>query len=86
MSKKTVLLAGFVGYVLGARAGRERYEQIAKVAKKIRESGPVQSATDKAQEAASAAFREAKAKVSDTVKNVREENENTPLRVNPVEF
>ena len=28
MRKLTVLLSGAVGYVLGSRAGRERYEQI----------------------------------------------------------
>ena len=28
MRKLTILLAGGIGYVLGARAGRERYEQI----------------------------------------------------------
>ncbi|MDN5893258.1 MAG: hypothetical protein L0H93_04455 [Nocardioides sp.] len=33
-----------VGYVLGARAGRQRYEQIASAATRVRDSGPVQSA------------------------------------------
>ena len=28
MRKMTMLVSGGVGYVLGARAGRERYEQI----------------------------------------------------------
>lgn len=33
-----------IGYVLGARAGRQRYDQIAGAAAKVRDSGPVQSA------------------------------------------
>lgn len=37
MSKLTILAAGAVGYVLGAKAGRERYDQITKQAQKIRE-------------------------------------------------
>ena len=35
MSKLTLLAAGAAGYVLGARAGRERYEQIAAGARKV---------------------------------------------------
>ena len=31
MRKLTILLAGGIGYVLGARAGRERYEQIRRI-------------------------------------------------------
>ena len=34
MKKLTVLVAGAAGYVLGARAGRQRYEQIASGARK----------------------------------------------------
>ena len=35
MSKVTMLAAAGVGYVLGARAGRERYEQIKAGAQKV---------------------------------------------------
>ena len=35
MSKLTLLTAAAAGYVLGARAGRERYEQIAAGARKV---------------------------------------------------
>ncbi len=86
MSKKTVLLGGFIGYVLGARAGRERYEQLSTLGKKLWNSRPVRSATDRASEAASAAYREAKSKVSDAVTNVRAGDELSTLRVEPVEF
>lgn len=43
MSKTSFLLGAAVGYVLGARAGRERYEQIRAGASKAWQSQPVQS-------------------------------------------
>ena len=53
--KKLTLLIGFaIGYVLGARAGRERYEQIRTGARKVAGSPPVQSAATKAQETVAA--------------------------------
>ena len=51
MFSKTSLLVGFAaGYVLGARAGRERYEQISAGARKFMGNPTVQSAASKAQE------------------------------------
>ena len=41
--KLTFLLGAAVGYTLGARAGRERYEQIVSAASKLRSSQTVQS-------------------------------------------
>lgn len=60
MMKRIVMLgAGAVGYVFGARAGRERYEQIARSAQKLRNNPKVQQSVDeakaKAKEAASTA-------------------------------
>jgi hypothetical protein len=49
MMKKLMLLgAGAVGYVLGAKAGRERYEQIAEQARKLRTNPTVQEKVDHA--------------------------------------
>lgn len=42
MKKLSLLTAGFVGYVLGSRAGRERYEQIKKAATRIKNDPRVQ--------------------------------------------
>jgi len=42
MKKLSLLTAGFVGYVLGSRAGRERYEQIKKVATRVKDDPRVQ--------------------------------------------
>ena len=41
--KLSVLLAGAVGYVLGSRAGRDRYEQIVAVARRVAGSQTVQA-------------------------------------------
>lgn len=47
--RKTTFLTGFAaGYVLGARAGRERYEQIAKAAGSLASNPRVQQTTEKA--------------------------------------
>ncbi|QBR91607.1 YtxH domain-containing protein [Nocardioides euryhalodurans] len=56
MKKLTILIAGGVGYVLGSRAGRERYEQIKGLATKVKDDPRVQEkaqqATDLAKEKA----------------------------------
>ncbi|KAA1423862.1 YtxH domain-containing protein [Mumia zhuanghuii] len=50
MSKLPLLIAAGVGYVLGARAGRGRYDQIVAQTKKLVGSQPVQSGVTKAGE------------------------------------
>ena len=52
MSKLTLLTAAAAGYVLGARAGRERYEQIAAGARKVARNPRVQAAKQQAQDVA----------------------------------
>lgn len=69
MMRKLMLLgAGAVGYVLGAKAGRERYEQIAAQAQKLRQNPKVQQKVDeaktKAKDAAHTAVDKAKEKAS----------------------
>ena len=49
MKKLMLLVAGGVGYVLGARAGRERYEQIKRTATRVKDDPRVQ---EKAHQAA----------------------------------
>jgi hypothetical protein len=66
--KKLTLLAGLgVGYVLGARAGRERYEQIRSRAKRIASNPTVQSAAGKAQETVTTQATAAASAVADKV-------------------
>lgn len=42
MKKLSLLTAGLIGYVLGTRAGRERYEQIKKAATRVKNDPRVQ--------------------------------------------
>ena len=48
MKKLTMLFSGAVGYVLGSRAGRERYEQIKGMAGKVKNNPAVQEKTQQA--------------------------------------
>ena len=50
INRLLLLLIGFAGYVLGAAAGRERYEQIAGVARAVANRPEVQQAKDKVQQ------------------------------------
>jgi hypothetical protein len=50
MSKLGLLVAGATGYVLGARAGRERYDQIAALAQRVWTHPKVQQASHQAQD------------------------------------
>ncbi len=52
MRKLTAIVAGGVGYVLGARAGRQRYEQIRGMAQKVKSNPKVQETAHKAADAA----------------------------------
>jgi hypothetical protein len=54
------------GYVAGARAGRERYDQIVKLAKQAREHPAVQQATSTATTQASSLINTAGQKVADS--------------------
>ena len=56
--KKSSFVLGFgAGYLLGARAGRQRYEQIVDFLSRLTGSAPVQGAASKTREAASASAR-----------------------------
>jgi hypothetical protein len=50
MNKITLLVGGAVGYVLGARAGHERYEQIKNQAQSLWTNPKVQQKATQAQE------------------------------------
>lgn len=59
MGKLTMLAAGAAGYVLGARAGRERYDQISETAGKVWSDPRVQQRKEKAADAAKQAASQA---------------------------
>lgn len=65
---KLSFLAGFgAGYVLGARAGRERYDQIADKAQGVWRDPRVQEKADQAQHLVKEKVSEAGSKVSEQV-------------------
>lgn len=66
MRNKVSFLAGMAaGYVLGAKAGRERYEQIKQAAQKLAGNPKVQQARTDLQQNAVHLFSSAKGKVSE---------------------
>jgi hypothetical protein len=68
MARKATFLAGFAtGYVLGSRAGRQRYEQIRRAAAAFAANPAVKSATATLQEQAGGALATAKEKATDIV-------------------
>jgi hypothetical protein len=64
MRKMTMLVSGGIGYVLGARAGRERYEQILGLAQQVKGNPTVQATAAKAADAAKEAAPVVKEKVA----------------------
>lgn len=64
MKKLLLLVAGGIGYVLGARAGRGRYDQIAGLATKVKNDPRVQDAAHQAAETAKAQAPVVKDKVT----------------------
>jgi hypothetical protein len=68
MGYRFPFLAGFaVGFIVGARAGRERYEQIKALASKAKDSPAVQQAAGAAQAQAASLARAAKDRAAQTV-------------------
>jgi hypothetical protein len=65
MRYRVTFLAGLAaGFVIGARAGRERYEQLKKLARKAADSPAVQQAAGAAQAQAAGMVRAARDKVT----------------------
>ena len=70
MKKLSVLVIGAAGYVLGARAGRERYEQIKRQANKAWNNPTVKGAVDDVQAQAKHAGADVGSKVGAKVADV----------------
>ena len=68
-----MFIAGLgVGFVLGARAGRERYEQMAKLARKAADNPAVQQAAGAMQAQAAGLVKTTKGKLADQVPKLAE--------------
>jgi hypothetical protein len=73
MRLKLGFLVGFgAGYVLGAKAGTERYEQLRRLYGNLISSPQFQQASDKAKEAAGTGLEQAKGAASGGVTKVSE--------------
>ena len=72
MRGKLVFLAGLgAGFVLGTRAGREKYEELVQAARKVRENPTVQEAAGVVQEQANKIVSTGKDVVTDKLSNSR---------------
>lgn len=68
MRYKATFAAGFgLGYVLGSKAGRQRYEQLSRMAHNMAESPAIQSAAGVLQAQAARLVGQAREKVTETV-------------------
>ena len=65
MKRRNALLVGFaIGYVLGAKAGRERYRQIRRVARGIASNPAIKQVIDETKELADAGSAKARGKMA----------------------
>lgn len=71
MKKLTMLCAGGVGYVLGAKAGRTRYEQLRQGLRRVTRNEQVRSAAHHAQETVQDKAPAVKEKVAAVADKVR---------------
>ena len=71
MKKLMMLAAGAAGYVLGARAGRERYEQIKSGAQKLKNNPTVQKKAGQATAAVKENAPVVKDKVADAASSAK---------------
>jgi hypothetical protein len=72
VKKLTLLVAAGAGYVLGSRAGRERYEQIKQQTTKAWNNPKVQDTVDQVQTQAKATGADLGSKVAETAGDVKD--------------
>ena len=85
MIRKLTLAAGFgAGYVLGAKAGTQRYEQIVAKGRELAGMPAVQEFSSNVQQTASTVTDKAKATVNDKVASVTDKSSGTDLPSAPV--
>ena len=82
MRYRATFLAGLaIGFIAGARAGRERYEQMVKLARKTAENPTVQKATRAAGQKAADLGKAAKDKAATRVPRLTETAKNSASKV-----
>ena len=82
MQSRITFLAGLVvGYVVGARAGRERYEQMVKLSRKVVEHPAVQNATRTAGTKATELSKAAGQKAAESMPKIAETAKSSASKV-----
>ena len=82
MRYRAAFIVGFaVGYVVGARAGRERYEQIKQASQKVAASPPVRKATQVAGDKATELTKVAKDQAASRVPKLTETAKSSASKV-----
>lgn len=71
MRKLTILASGAIGYVLGTRAGRERYEQIKGLASRVKDNPTVQEKAHHAADVARSQAPVVKDRITDAAEAAR---------------
>lgn len=72
MHKLTLMVGFSAGYVLGTRAGRERYAELQATFRELRGKPPVEQATTAAKQAAAELTRTARSTVQDRIDRLRD--------------
>jgi len=80
-NKATFLVGLAIGFVFGARAGRERYEQMKKAAMQAAQSPPVRKATQATSQKAAELGKAAKDKAATQVPKLTETAKNSASKV-----
>ena len=83
MAKMSFLIGFGAGYVLGAKAGTERYDQLKRLYDNLQSSPQFRKATHKAKDAASTGFEKAQEVAQEGVDKIKNRNDSPGLSVAP---
>ena len=67
MGKKSFILGGIVGFVLGSRAGRDQYEKLKSMSQELWQSDAVQAGVNKVEDTVGGATRSGASSLTDKV-------------------
>ena len=77
MGKKSFILGGIVGFVLGSRAGRDQYEKLKSMSQELWQSDAVQAGVNKVEDTVGGATRSGASSLTDKVAGAVKDKINT---------